>query len=204
MRPEFFQSAKRVRDLRAGPGGPLVTSFAEKLRQDGYAELTARRHLRSAEHLAHWASRVGVALDGPIAPILDGFDRHVRRRPQCRGHACHPFGHTCRVQILCGARLFLQHLADAELASHHSDNLVVSFPPLFASFVDGCSNSVAPAQARCRITGSTSASCSHEWATSLPDGMLAACASSSWRAAGRAGGRQRRSARPRFGCFAGF
>jgi integrase/recombinase XerD len=75
-----------------------------------------------------------VALDGPIEPILDGFDRHVRRRPQCRGHACRPFGHTFRVQILCGARLFLKHLADAELASHHSDNLVVSFPPLFASF----------------------------------------------------------------------
>lgn len=130
----FFQSAWRLRDLRVGPAGPLVSSFADKLRQDGYAELTARRHLRSAEHLAHWASRVGIALDGPIEPILDGFDRHVRRRRQCPAHAGRPFGHTFRVQILCGARLFLRHLADANLVSHHRDNRVSSFPPLFVSF----------------------------------------------------------------------
>jgi hypothetical protein len=78
MLSEYFQSARRVHDLRVGPAGPLVTSFADKLRQDGYAELTARRHLRSAEHLAHWASGVGIVLDGPIEAILDGFDRHVR------------------------------------------------------------------------------------------------------------------------------
>ena len=134
MRPEFFQSAGRIRDLRAGPGGPFITSFAERLRQDGYAELTARRHLRSAEHLAHWASRVGIALDGPIEAILDGFDRHIRRRRQCPGHACRPFGHTFRVPILCGARLFLNHLADADLVSRHPDNRVVTYPPLFVSF----------------------------------------------------------------------
>lgn len=134
MLPEFFQSPTRVRDLRSGRAGALVASFAEKLVQDGYAELTARRHLRSAEHLAHWASRVYVALDGPIEPILDGFDRHLRRRRQCPGHAGRPFGHTFRVQILCGARLFLNHLADANLVSHHRDNRVVSFPPLFVSF----------------------------------------------------------------------
>lgn len=131
---EFFQSAWRLRDLRVGPAGPLVTSFADKLRQDGYAELTARRHLRSAEHLAHWASRAGIALDGPIESILDGFDRHVRRRRQCPAHAGRPFGHTFRVQILSGARLFLRHLADANLVSHHRDNRVSSFPPLFVSF----------------------------------------------------------------------
>jgi hypothetical protein len=134
MLPEFFQSAWRVRDLRAGPAGPLVTSFAEKLRLDGYAELTARRHLRSAEHLAHWVSRVGIALDGPIEPILDGFARHVRRRRQCSAHAGRPFGHTFRKEILSGARLFLRHLADANVASRHRDDRVVSFPPLFVSF----------------------------------------------------------------------
>lgn len=134
MFPEFFQSAGRVRDLRLGPAGPLVASFADKLRQDGYAELTARRHLRSAEHLAHWASRIGMSLDGPIEPILDGFDRHVRRRRQCRAHAGRSFGHTFRVQILSGARLFLRHLADANLVSHHDDNRIGSFPPLFVSF----------------------------------------------------------------------
>jgi integrase/recombinase XerD len=134
MFPEYFQSAWRVRDLRVGPAAPLVTSFGDKLRQDGYAELTARRHLRSAEHLAHWASRVGIALDGPIEGILDSFDRHVRRRRQCRAHAGRPFGHTFRVQILGGARLFLRHLADAGLAAHPRDNRSASLPPMFVGF----------------------------------------------------------------------
>ena len=134
MLPEYFQSASRVRDLRVGPAGPLVTSFADKLRQDGYAELTARRHLRAAEHLAHWASRVGVALDGPIEAILDGFDRHLRRRRPCPAAAGRPFGHTFRVDILGGARLFLHHLADAGLVSPYGDDRTVSWPPLFVSF----------------------------------------------------------------------
>jgi site-specific recombinase XerD len=134
MLPEFFQSAWRVRDLRVGPAGPLVTSFAAKLRQDGYAELTARRHLRSAEHLAHWASRVGIALDAPAEAILEGFDRHLRRRRECAADAGRAFGHTFRVDILSGARLFLRHLADASLVSHHPDNRVASFPPLFVGF----------------------------------------------------------------------
>ena len=134
MLPEFFQSRTRVRDLRAGPAGSLVARFAEKLHQDGYAELTARRHLRSAEHLAHWASRVGMALDGPIKPILDGFDRHLRRRRQCRGYGCRPFGHTFRVQILSSARLFLNHLADGSHGSCHPDSPAVPLPPLFVSF----------------------------------------------------------------------
>jgi integrase/recombinase XerD len=134
MLPEYFQSAWRVRDLRAGPAGPLVTSFADQLRRDGYAELTARRHLRSAEHVAYWASRIGVGLDGPIEAILDGFDRHLRGRRQCTAPAGRPFGHTFRVQILGGARLFLHHLSDAGLVSAQRDDRIMSGPPLFVQF----------------------------------------------------------------------
>lgn len=134
MFPEFFQAAGRVRDLTGGPSGSLVVSFAEKLRQDGYAELTARRHLRSAEHLAHWASRLGIAIDGPIEPILDGFERHLRRRRQCPGHGCRPFGHTFRRQILLSARVFLNHLAGGDLVSHHPGNRVGACSPLLVSF----------------------------------------------------------------------
>jgi integrase/recombinase XerD len=134
MLSEFFQSPTRVRDLKGGPAGSLVASFAEKLRQDGYAELTARRHLRSAEHLAHWASRVGIALDGPIEPILDRFDRHLQRRPRCPGHACRPFGHTFRVQILCGAGLLLTHLQDVGLIARSTMDRTGVTPSLIIGF----------------------------------------------------------------------
>lgn len=131
---EFFESAGRVRHLRSGPAGALVASFAEKLRQDGYAELTARRHLRSAEHLAHWAGRVGLALDGPAEAILERFGRHLQRRRECPAFGCRPFGHTFRVQILFGARLFLKHLTDAGLVSGARSCQTVPLPALFAEF----------------------------------------------------------------------
>jgi integrase/recombinase XerD len=134
MLAEFFQSPTRVRNLKGGPAGSLVASFAEKLRQDGYAELTARRHLRSAEHVAHWASRVGIALDGPIEPILDRFDRHLQRRRQCHGHACRPFGHTFRVPILCGAGLFLTHLQDVGLIARSPMDRTGVTPSLILGF----------------------------------------------------------------------
>jgi site-specific recombinase XerD len=38
------------------------------------------------------------------------------------------------VQILLSARLFLNHFAGGDLGSHHPDNRVVPFPPLFVSF----------------------------------------------------------------------
>jgi site-specific recombinase XerD len=134
MLSEFFQSPTRVRDLKGGPAGSFVASFAEKLCQDGYAELTARRHLRSAEHLTHWASRVGIALDGPIEPILDRFDRHLQRRRQCPGHACRPFGHTFRVQILCGAGLFLTYLQDVGLIARSTMDRTGVTPSLILGF----------------------------------------------------------------------
>jgi hypothetical protein len=46
MLPEYFQSASRVRDLRVGPAGPLVTSFAATIRETGIRsgpELKSRR-----------------------------------------------------------------------------------------------------------------------------------------------------------------
>jgi hypothetical protein len=74
-----FQSAWRVRDLRVGPAGSLVTSFGDKLRQDGYAELTARRHLRSAEHLAHWlGGRRALSRELSRAFAVAPFDKYER------------------------------------------------------------------------------------------------------------------------------
>jgi site-specific recombinase XerD len=134
MLAEFFQSAKRVQDLRVGPAGPLIKSFAHTLAQGGYAEMTARRHLRSAEHLAHWADRIGIAIDGPIERTLQRFDRHLRRGRRCPGRGCRPFGHTFRLPILYGARLFLSHLAEVGLVSSAADTRAVPRPPLFVSF----------------------------------------------------------------------
>jgi hypothetical protein len=54
MLAEFFDSLLRIQELRDGPDGYLLEGFAQELSRAGYAEITARRHIRAAEHLSHW------------------------------------------------------------------------------------------------------------------------------------------------------
>ena len=65
MLGKFFDSHLRVQALRDGPGGVLLEGFAQELFQSGYAEITARRHIRAAEHFAYW--------DGPRRHIDPQF-----------------------------------------------------------------------------------------------------------------------------------
>lgn len=104
MFEQFFHSPIRVQALRDGPGGPLLEGFVEELCQAGYAEITARRHIRAAEHLIYWTDREGIPLSNLTERFLECFDRHLDRC-QCLG-----YGHSYRSHLLNGARLFLKHL----------------------------------------------------------------------------------------------
>ena len=106
MLSEFFESAARIRALREGPAGVLFEEFARTLSHAGYAEITARRHLRAAEHFAYWVDRKGTAVRGLTEQFLDQFGQHLRR---CR---CPQYGHTDKLQVLHGARVFLKHLQE--------------------------------------------------------------------------------------------
>ena len=53
MLNQFFDSPFRIQTLRNSPRGPLLEDFAEKLAGAGYAEITARRHIRAAEHFIY-------------------------------------------------------------------------------------------------------------------------------------------------------
>ena len=55
MFEQFFDDPLRVQELRDGPGGPLLERFAARLFLAGYAEITARRNIRAAEHLICWS-----------------------------------------------------------------------------------------------------------------------------------------------------
>jgi integrase/recombinase XerD len=50
MLSELFDSSGRIHALRAGPAGASLDGFAQALVDAGYAQITARRHLRAAEH----------------------------------------------------------------------------------------------------------------------------------------------------------
>jgi len=83
----------------------LIEGFAERLHQRGYAEITARRHIRAAEHLVCWALRRGVADRDLDTEALKRFGAHLYRC-RCGG------GYCCAqpIDIVTGARLFLSHL----------------------------------------------------------------------------------------------
>ena len=69
--------------------------------QAGYAEITARRHIRAAEHLMYWTSRTGRTIGALDEHLIDEFVGHLNR---CR---CPRFGDMHRRDLQRGARLFL-------------------------------------------------------------------------------------------------
>jgi integrase/recombinase XerD len=107
MLTQFFDCPLRVQALQDSPGGPLLEGFAEELFHAGYAEITARRHIRAAEHLIYWSEGQGIPISSLTEKLLERFDRHLN---QCQ---CPRYGHTHRLDLLNGARLFLKHLRGA-------------------------------------------------------------------------------------------
>jgi len=104
MLSKFFEAPARISAISSGLCGPLIESFANHLFESGYAKISARRHIRSAEHIVYWASRRRVCLHDFDRSTLERFGDHLTR---CR---CGRYSCTDRVDILTGARLFLEHL----------------------------------------------------------------------------------------------
>src|SRR5450631_1258773 len=57
MLSNFFNDSARMFAIHEGPAGPLLEGFAGYLFRSGYSKISARRHIRSAEHIVHWAIR---------------------------------------------------------------------------------------------------------------------------------------------------
>jgi len=106
MLSDFFQSRARIEALRDGPAGSRLESFARALSEAGYATITARRHLRAAEHFVYWAHRHGLPVYRWNESFLARFDRHLSR---CH---CPHYKHTKRLEVVHGVRLFLTYPRD--------------------------------------------------------------------------------------------
>jgi len=104
MLSKYFHAAARIREIRSGPAGELIGGFAEALFRRGYAEISARRHIRSAEHIVWWAIRGRISMSDLDNRDLVRFARHLNRC-HCGRYAC-----TSRQDVVSGARLFLRHL----------------------------------------------------------------------------------------------
>lgn len=100
----YYQSENFVEQLRSGPAGPYIDGFADALWEAGYAEITARRHIRAAQHLIHWAESQHVPLAKMDEAQVKRFKCHL---PRCR---CPSYGCFDRHGLVRGAHLFLGHL----------------------------------------------------------------------------------------------
>jgi hypothetical protein len=79
MFEQFFNSPLHIQELRDGPSGQLLEDFAEELNQVGYAEITARGHLRAAEHLVYWISQEGRPINTLDERLVAcGINRYLR------------------------------------------------------------------------------------------------------------------------------
>ena len=130
MFEKFFDEASRIQELRDSPSGFLLEGFAKELFQAGYAEITARRHIRAAEHLIYWS----VCEDLPIASLtekaIERFDRHLD------GCQCVRYGHAHRLNLLNGARLFLRYLRSIGENTASIDQPTTQDPILLTAFCE--------------------------------------------------------------------
>lgn len=128
MLSEFFDSSARIRELGAGPTGALFEGFAQELSHAGYAEITARRHIRAAEHFIYWADRRGMLVRTVNEQSLARFDHHLVR---CR---CPRYGRADRLNVVKGARLFLAHLRDVGIITAPVTDVTVHDPVRLTAF----------------------------------------------------------------------
>jgi integrase/recombinase XerD len=128
MLSHFFERPARIREIRSGPSGTLIESFADYLFQNGYAEVSARRHIRSAEHIVRWASRNNLSASKVDDRALKRFSDHLKR---CR---CGRYCRSNRVEILAGARLFLSHSQGLDIPAIRLHSPTDSTPVLLQSF----------------------------------------------------------------------
>ncbi len=128
MLSRFLKSPARIQVLRKSPAGALLEDFADFLFQSGYAKISARRHIRSAEHMADWASKRGLALKELDGAALERFGRHLKR---CR---CDGYSRAHPVETFNGARLFLRHFQGVETPAIRETGGADPEPPLLASF----------------------------------------------------------------------
>lgn len=127
MLSHYFESGFRIHTLKVGPAGAQVESFAQLLYESGYAQITARKHLRAVEHFVFWAGRTGTFVSDLTEESVDRFGFHLRRR------SCAHFGHADRHQ-LHSARLFLGHLQNVGVVSSQIVANTVQDPILLQGF----------------------------------------------------------------------
>ena len=125
---KYFETPARIRAIRSGPAGEQIDSFVRQLSECGYGEVSARRHIRAAEHLAQWAARQGLSVHTLDEEALRRFGSHLDRC-RCGRYCC-----ADRNAVLTGARHFIRYLRGIEEPSMREPQPIAAEPELLKSF----------------------------------------------------------------------
>ena len=128
MLAEYFQSPIRIEEIRGCPAGQLLEGFTRELHQAGYAQLTARRHLRAAEHFVHWTSGRGIPVSALDERFIKEFSQHLNL---CR---CAGYGRSHRQELENGVRLFIGYLRRTGVLTTPVNEEPIEKPTLLVSF----------------------------------------------------------------------
>lgn len=116
-----------LEQCRSGSIGAHLGGFAGRLTAEGYAQRTARDHLRTTAHLGSYLQTRGQTLGSLDEKTLGEFRRHL---PRCR---CPQDGGGVGRSALHGGRLFLEYLRDVGVVNVAHDKEDKA-PPLVESF----------------------------------------------------------------------
>lgn len=128
MFEKLFDSPIRIQELRDGTGGRLIEGFAREMFHAGYAERTARRHIRAAEHLIYWTDQEGTQISSLDERVVEAFAHHLNR---CR---CPGYNSTLRQDLQNSARLFVGYLRRAGGLATSIAEPTAQAPVLLVSF----------------------------------------------------------------------
>lgn len=80
MIQELYQDPRRVRHLLSGPLGTHIDAFIAIERDEGFARLSIRDHLRALGKLNRWFERRRLSASALTADLINAFIRERRRR----------------------------------------------------------------------------------------------------------------------------
>jgi site-specific recombinase XerD len=104
MLEKYFESRFTLKQLRSGPGGAWIDSFAESLHDNAYSWWTSRAYLRGAHHFGQFLEGMDVTLVSARPSSIDDFRRHLKH---CR--CSEPVAGKTEDAVR-GAARFLAHL----------------------------------------------------------------------------------------------
>ena len=128
MLAEYFQSPIRIEEIRGCPAGRMLEGFTRELHQAGYAQLTARRHLRAAEHFVHWTGGRGMPVSALEERFIKEFSQHLNL---CR---CPGYGRSHRLELENGVRLFIGYLRRTGVLTTPVNEEPLEKPTILVSF----------------------------------------------------------------------